>query len=268
MPRLATGSVYAAALLEEMGIHEFPDLAVIANHLNLEVVEIQADNFDGALVRARDLPIGAIVVRASIREQGRKKFTVAHEIGHFVLPGHDKADLVCTSLEIGAWSAAGNALEREADEFAAELLMPTNLVKPIINRQEPSLTTAQDLATVAATSLSAAAWRYCDLTSERCAIIWSTRLKVAWCKRSSDFLFGITKGAPIERGTFAHDCFNHIPVPDRPYPISSDLWLRSPNVQQSSKIWEHSIPLPSYESVLTLLWIKERIENHSDYDEE
>lgn len=160
MARLATGSAYARALLGEMRIHEFADLAAVAQGLNLEINEVEIDNFDGALVRTRDLPLGAIVVRASIREPGRKRFTIAHEIGHFVLPGHDKADLVCTVSEIGAWSGAEKALEREADEFAAELPMPAHLAKPIVFRQPPSLTAIHDLATTSATSLSAAAWRY------------------------------------------------------------------------------------------------------------
>jgi hypothetical protein len=37
------------------------------------------------------------VIRKSIREAGRKNFTLAHEIGHFLLPGHDQTELVCTS---------------------------------------------------------------------------------------------------------------------------------------------------------------------------
>lgn len=95
-------------------------------------------------MRAKGTPFGAIIVRDSIREPGRKNFTVAHEIGHFVLPGHDKADLVCTSTEVGNWSDSAKEFEREANEFAAELLMPEVVVRQIMGR-EPSLFLNEDL---------------------------------------------------------------------------------------------------------------------------
>jgi hypothetical protein len=38
-------------------------------------------------------------------------------------------------------------------------------------------------------------------------------------------------------------------------------------VLEDAVLWEHSIGLPFYESVLSLLWIKDRIERYSDYDE-
>ena len=85
-------------------------------------------------MRAKGTPFGAIIVRDSIREPGRKNFTVAHEIGHCVLPGHDKADLVCTSTEVGNWSDSAKEFEREANEFAAELLMPEVVVRQIMGR--------------------------------------------------------------------------------------------------------------------------------------
>ncbi len=50
---------------------------------------------------------------------GRKNFTLAHEIGHFLLPGHDQTELVCTKADIGNWGDGSKEIEREADEFAA-----------------------------------------------------------------------------------------------------------------------------------------------------
>jgi hypothetical protein len=69
-------------------------------------------------------------------------------------------------------------------------------------------------------------------------------------------------------GTFANDCFAGRDTPDRPEPVSADLWLDSQNVATGARIWEQSKALPSYASVLTLLWIKERIEIYSDSDNE
>jgi hypothetical protein len=38
-------------------------------------------------------------------------------------------------------------------------------------------------------------------------------------------------------------------------------------VFEDAVLWEHSIRLPNYERVLSLLWAKDRFERCSDYDE-
>ena len=172
MTKVNRGPVYAKALLTELKVLGWPDARGIAAQLQLDVTELDVQGFDGGLVRAKGTPFGAIVVRNSIREHGRKSFTVAHEIGHFVLPGHDAGGAVCGSSDIGNWADASRELEREADEFAAELLLPTDYAKPKFRGESPSLKIIQRVANESNVSLSATAWRYCDLMSERCAIVF------------------------------------------------------------------------------------------------
>ncbi|HXV57728.1 MAG TPA: ImmA/IrrE family metallo-endopeptidase [Gaiellaceae bacterium] len=59
----------------------------------------------------------------------RRRFTLAHELGHWVcqvLEGRG-APVMCRADEVGV--GEGRALEREANVFAAELLMPEALVR-------------------------------------------------------------------------------------------------------------------------------------------
>jgi len=244
-----------------------PDARSIAAQLQLDVTELEVQGFDGGLVRAKGTPFGAIIVRNSIREPGRKNFTVAHEIGHFVLPGHDAGGAVCGSSDIGNWADASRQLEREADEFAAELLLPSDYAKPKFSSESPSLEVIQAVANETNVSLSAAAWRYCDLVSERCAVVWSKNGKVSWYKPSREFGFYLKRGWEISKGTQAWECFSGTRTHSAPEPVAADLWLNERVVRENSVIWEHSIGLPLYESVLSLLWIKDRIERYSDYDE-
>src|SRR5208283_1626584 len=97
MTKVNRGPAYAKALLAELKVSGSPDARSIAAQLQLDVTELDVQGFDGGLVRAKGTPFGAIIVRNSIREPGRKSFTVAHEIGHFVLPGHDAGGAVCGS---------------------------------------------------------------------------------------------------------------------------------------------------------------------------
>jgi hypothetical protein len=59
----------------------------------------------------------------------RRRFTLAHEVGHWVcqvLEGRG-APIMCRAEVVGV--GEGKALEREANVFAAELLMPEGLVR-------------------------------------------------------------------------------------------------------------------------------------------
>jgi Zn-dependent peptidase ImmA (M78 family) len=251
------GPAYARALLAELP--ENLSVLEIVSALELELRHVQADGFEGALIRAKDIPVGAIVVRDSIREGGRRNFTIAHEIGHFVLPGHDQASLACTASDVANWASASarKELEREADEFAAELLMPASLVDSISQGVPPSLQVIEKIARQAGASLSAAAWRYCDLATEKCAVVWSTEGVIQWSKRAPRFPFFLAKGKPVEDGTFAAACFAGEKVPGRPREIRSDLWIGPSSLGAPARLLEQSKPLPSYHSVISLLWIEE-----------
>jgi hypothetical protein len=70
-----------------------------------------------------------IIVRAEEPEP-RRRFTIAHELGHWIcqcLEGTAQA-VYCRADEIGV-DAAAKALEREANIFAANLLMPESAVR-------------------------------------------------------------------------------------------------------------------------------------------
>ena len=95
----------------------------IVSVLNLSLVEKSRQPFSS---EAALVPLGegrAIEVRGGADER-RRRFTIAHEIGHFVLHPERVAP-----ERGGLANMAGGRLEREADLFAAELLMPEHLVR-------------------------------------------------------------------------------------------------------------------------------------------
>lgn len=107
----------------------------IAKKLALLVEESLPDDISGMLVPLRP-PVRnkswAIVVNRKHAEV-RKRFTIAHELGHllmhhFTKPHADKAFKVRFR---DALSSDGSVQEEiEANQFAAELLMPENLLLP------------------------------------------------------------------------------------------------------------------------------------------
>jgi Zn-dependent peptidase ImmA (M78 family) len=120
----------ATRLLDSAGIsHEPVSLRDVVSALNLDLVNKTREPFtsDAALETMGD---GRAIVLNGSGDSGRKRFTIAHEIGHFVL--HPER---CRPERGGAVNEAGRIEEREADTFAAELLMPDHLVREAVREQ-------------------------------------------------------------------------------------------------------------------------------------
>lgn len=60
----------------------------------------------------------------------RQRFTIAHELGHFVL-GHGTSPRDTSNVFS---SSAGSPIERAANQFAAHLLMPADAIRMMISR--------------------------------------------------------------------------------------------------------------------------------------
>jgi hypothetical protein len=66
----------------------------------------------------------------------RRRFTVAHEIGHHLLHS-DGAAVLCRPSDVETAEGDVRTREREANRFAAELLMPESLVREAADRDGP-----------------------------------------------------------------------------------------------------------------------------------
>lgn len=88
---------------------------------------------------------------------GRRRFTIAHELGHWVcqcLEGRT-APMYCRSDEVGPPDGDTRQLEREANVFAAELLMP----KAAVCKEFGESPRLQHMAARFGVSEDAIAWR-------------------------------------------------------------------------------------------------------------
>lgn len=265
---LPIGRVYAQKLRRRLGLQPHTQIPLIAERLGLPIEEVEAKGFEGALVRPVGAAMGVIAIRNDIRERGRRNFTIAHEIGHFVLPSHETSHNVCLSNHIESFSKETDRYEQEANEFAGELLIPSTFTSKKIATHSPGLAVIKEIAEDCDASLTASGWRFCELTPERCAMVISKRGRITWYKRSEDFGFHIKVGDDVEAGTVAFDCCAEREVPSAPVPVAASLWLASGNLLAGAQIWEESVLLPYYETVFSLLWIKDRIERRTEWDEE
>ena len=98
-----------------------------------------------------------------IVNEGFIRFTVAHELGHYFLPGHAEAlfplgDGIHESRS--GFLGGDNNLENQADCFASELLMPTPLFLKEMRKCVPGFGAIVALAESFKVSITAAAIRY------------------------------------------------------------------------------------------------------------
>ena len=253
----SAATIYAIELVAAMRPNAPIDLDEVAKTLGLELEYCATSGFEGALICSKANRVGTILVKQSIREAGRKRFTIAHEIGHYVLPHHGHAGCLCAADDVENWSRALSDHEREANIFASELLLPRFLLNQEVIKSHPTFILIRQLAANFATSLTASAYRVMDLTTFRAAIVWSTRGRIRWFKASEEFDAFVTVRDQVAEGTYAYDCFDGRRVPDELKSVRANVWLAPSQSGNEEYILEHSVWLPYYESVLTLLYLEQ-----------
>jgi len=93
------------------------------------------------------------------RSQGRERFTIAHELGHFLLhlgASDSSANFfACREKDIHSTSSSRRqrGKEAEANRFAAELLMPEQLVKKLAHQWKASIPKMSNLFNVSAEAM-------------------------------------------------------------------------------------------------------------------
>ncbi|WP_158942128.1 ImmA/IrrE family metallo-endopeptidase [Granulicella sp. S190] len=118
-------------LLDEHDVTSVPvPVERIARSVGLPIVETEMDaDVSGALIRSGNLQ--GIAVNAS-QAPVRKRFTIAHELAHFLLNHVDKdhVDWQFTVIRRdGRSSEAEDDQEMAANFFAASLLMPKDILR-------------------------------------------------------------------------------------------------------------------------------------------
>ncbi len=149
----------AERLLQDLGITEPDeiDLEAIAFHLNASVRYSRLDGCEARIIGTSDKAIITIGEDAVLR---RKRFSLAHEIGHWT--HHRGQRLVCRVEE----SAPQDRMspERVANQFAADLLMPRYIFAPAMKScRRLDLKAVMDMSTLFNTSRHATAIRMVEI---------------------------------------------------------------------------------------------------------
>lgn len=187
---MSTGDPYWLATLaaenvvRECGIAALPvDPITLARDLGIEVKakSARAKGVSGMLLRVGNT--FGIAYATYIDNIGFQHFSVAHELGHYFLPGHIDAVLANGDIhESRAGFGSGDRYEIEADHFAAGLLMPRPLFTDAMRRAGDGLAAIEALKDLCQTSLTATAIRYTQCSPrDQMAVVLSTGTQINYC---------------------------------------------------------------------------------------
>ena len=221
-------------------------------------VEIIGDAFEGMLARdPDDHAVWGIAYNGKARGE-RQRFTIAHELGHFILHRSQKQSFNCDSQSVHTGIDGLRQIEREADEFASNLLMPGDLLREWISNQRIDLHVLSAIAKRFQVSFEALCIRFIKFTKQRAILVYWDNGFVKYEWRSSS---AIKTRARIRRtddpqeplpGTLAADA--SVTQEWDGTEMSAAIWC--PEEAQHMKLREFKHSFGARDRVLTLLLLE------------
>lgn len=199
-----------------------------------------------------------ITVSSRTPEATRKRFSIAHELGHFEL--HRREPLSLCSKQDLEWAAqqAAQSREQQANVFASALLMPRRFVQAYCEDCDPELERVVDLADRFGVSRTAAGRKFVELSPWPCALVLVRRGRIAWFVGSTSLT---ELGCFVDVHAKAHDGL-HRPRLERGSkpitarrPVAADAWLAPGRYPRKTQLFEQTLWMSQYEASLTLLSI-------------
>ena len=218
--------------------------------------------FDGALYRAPKGKSGwGIVYNSALASRGRINFTLAHELGHYLLHRADYPDGIrCGEQDVVRWDSAYGMIEHQANQFASTFLMPLDDFRRQI---DPNARVDLDMISAWASryrvSFIAAVLRWLAYTTRRAVLVVSRDGFILWSRASEPAL---------KTGAFFRTSAGPIEIPEASLAATQDLLVdgrsglqHGPGVWFSEEVREMTIFSEQYDFVVTLLLL----EDHDRY---
>jgi hypothetical protein len=238
-----------AEILSDLGIREPKDLDIEAIAMHCGAL-IQYKPLSGCEARIMGLDDSAIITINVDSSPERKRFSGGHELGHW-MRDRGTATFQCNEqMFVREWSEDNP--EKRANRFAADLLLPAKMFRPLSKDLPITFATVQKLAAIFKMSISAAAIRLVEYGSYPAMLICNSAAGRQWYVASSTVN---GKLWPVDRP--GHSTQAAALLLGRnpglyPQDKRADQWIKNfrPDqywVKEDSQLWTN-------QSVLSLIW--------------
>lgn len=243
------------ALVDLLGIARYEEVPVHYDHY-------EKNTFDGMLVYYDSkFHIHINLDRGNTDCSRRGRFTLAHELGHYLIDEHRIALKygMITPHQSKNGLLNKDLIELEADYFAGCLLMPERLFKDACARKEFSFKLVNELSNIFRASLMAVIFRFIEIGSREFMVIVSKGAIVRWFSKSHDFAkigFRFKVGSHLPIGVVSNTYSN---VLDRDFESSveeldTNYWFY--NTYYDNTLFEQCYYSQVNGYLITLLWFK------------
>jgi Zn-dependent peptidase ImmA (M78 family) len=249
--------------------HEFhernaTDLLRIVEDEELDLhVDDYEDHFDGMLIW--DQPkfhIHLNETKGNLPSTKRGRFTLAHELGHYFIDAHRnglKQGLISphpSNLSL----VHTERIEKEADQFAASLLMPRKRLRDFTGGKEFSLNIIKQISESFQVSLTSAVIRFAEVGTHEIMAVFSSGNKVKWYSKSNDFPklpFKFKVGGKLPPTTVAGEFYTK---PDSKYTdielVEIEDWFHLTDWAPEYQMYEQCFYSDLYEFTISLIWFE------------
>lgn len=227
---------------------------------NAEMLIIEENDLNGLLGKVIfNEETGQIQINSSITNEGLKRFTLAHEMGHFLISKNSNWNKHgCTYDSLGKYNFNKDH-EAEANRFAAELLMHKPWFSRYIKNIPIGMELIKQISAEFNVSLTAATLRYAEIGQYPIAVLISKDGKVQWSFINEFFpLKYISVGSQVPKESNVWDYFNSKEISEEKDLIIAKHWFRVDfKCKETTYLYEQSLVIPVIDSVLTILWQSE-----------
>lgn len=266
MIRITNAHIQAHQLLDNCGLDEITDLEMdlFVSGLDAMLIEEELTNCDGKIIFGNNKTV--IKVNSNIQFEQRKRFVVAHEIGHLIMHKNMQLpDDTFSNFNIisGMEKALKNGRqELEANEFACELLMPEKLFMKEAKGKKFSPLLIKQLSERFKTSLTATVFRYFQFGQlHPICIVFVENGKVKYWKKSDElkiWLGDYTRLAPPSDSVAAEyiqkDYEFVYKLEEKAQTIKKSTWFNLGEYDEDTDFYEYCIPTKRYKTILSIIW--------------
>lgn len=220
--------------------------------------EEELTNCEGKIIF--DAENGIITINSLNKDLRQRRFTIAHEMGHFFNerksgPANRNISYRCSYDEIYG-ERSNYQREEYANQFAAELLMHDKWFIDYVKGKKICLNLLRDTAEYFNVSLSAIAFRYAVSGTYPTAIVLSKDGIIKWSVINKYFPYQyISWNKKVSELSYVHDIFVGKDYPKEGGDVPMEAWFDNwdKNIRQK-RVNEFNIYMKSYKTVLTILW--------------
>ncbi len=247
---LLPGPVAAARrVLDECDVRHPRDIHVeaMAARYGAVVLYVPITTARGAILRSANRAV--IWIDEDARGEPRAGFTGAHELAHLLLHNvvdhfaqcqGDESATFARSAEAREADRKVRAIEREANHFSTELLMPEKWAAPLCTDPRPTLDDVHRLARTFRTSFHASAIRFLELTEAPCAFVHTVDGRIKRSIETRTFPGTIVQRRPVHPDSHAARLQNErAGVNSEPREVAGAAW----GCERGERLIEHTVVL-------------------------